>query len=229
MRKPFLAKQTHMYDSMAKFTLSALVVLLLTCVPAAAQSDWQLFGGVSYIRSEITPYLEPFGLNSISAMGWGASITNYSSLRWLGATADVSGVYKNPTITIPADYIEPGFPETDMEFTNLIYTPTYTAMFGPSFAYRNNPNIEPFAHVMIGAVYREASLTSKGQILAGTSVSGSEWVLGYALGGGVDIKISKLLALRGQVDWIRSTFSDFDTDRQNNIKVMGGLVFRIGE
>ena len=229
MQKLSLARHTHVRSMLVRLMLSAATILLVTCVPAAAQSDWQLFGGVSYIRSEITPYLEPFGLDNIDAIGWGASITNYTSLRWLGATADVSGVYKNPIITIPADFLGPGVPETDTEFTNLIYTPTYTAMFGPSFAYRNNPNIEPFAHVLLGAVYREASLTSKGETLLGAPLSDAEWVFGYGLGGGVDIKISKLLALRGQVDWIRSTFSDLDTDRQNNFKVMGGLVFRISE
>lgn len=214
---------------MRKISLSVLAAILVVCIPAVAQSDWQLFGGVSYIRSETTPYLEPLGLDNIDGIGWGASVTNYTSLRWLGLTLDMSGVYKNPTITVPADFLEPGLPETDMEITNAIRTPTYTIMFGPSFAYRKSRAFEPFAHVMLGAVLREASLTSKGEFLAGTSLTSSEWKFGYALGGGVDIKISKLLAVRGQVDWIRSTFADLDTDRQNNIKVMGGLVFRFSE
>lgn len=210
--------------------LWAIVFLFaILCAPAAAQSDWRVFGGFSYARAEMSPQLEPPGLEHMNMYGWGASLTQYTSLKWLGATAEVSGQYRTPGITIPANYIEPGVPATDTKLSDMVFTSVYTAMFGPSFAYRGNPDIEPFAHILLGGMYGKASLTSKGEILAGSSISGSEWTFGYAIGGGADIKISKLIALRGQADWIRSTFADSDKDRQNNIRVLGGLVLRFSQ
>lgn len=230
MKRLSLAMPVTARNRLAKLMLASLTLMLFTCMPAAAQSDWRLFGGFSYMHSETSPQLAPLGLEHIGAIGWGFSVTQYMSwARWFGATADFSGDYKNPRITIPANFVGSGVPATDMVITNAIHTSTYTLMFGPSFAYRNNSSVEPFVHALLGEVGDKVSLTSKGRILTGTSISGSDWVFGFALGGGADIKISKLVAVRGQADWIRSTFPDGEKDRQNNLRVMGGLVFRIGE
>jgi opacity protein-like surface antigen len=229
MLKPPLEKRSHVHFLLLRITLSILGVLLVACLPAAAQSSWDLFAGFSYVRSETTPLAEPIGLDHINAYGWGVGFTQYSPWPWLGVSVDISGSYNNPGVHIPADSISPGVPETNMNVDNLIHTTTYTGMVGPTFAYRGNHNIEPFAHAMLGMVGRVVGLTSKGQILAGTPLDSSEWVLGYALGGGADFKITKLLAIRGQVDWVRSTFADAEDDHQNNIRVLGGLVFRLGE
>jgi opacity protein-like surface antigen len=203
-----------------------MVLLLLTCaVPAAAQSEWQVFGGVSYFRAATSPQLQPFGLDHVNAYGWDAAVTQYP-WHWVGATFDVSGAYANPDITIPANYFGPGNPPSNTTISNAIHTSAYTLMFGPSFAYRENEKVQPFVHVLLGGVRGQASLTSKGEILAGTSANASDWSFGYAVGGGVDVKITKCLAVRGQGDWIRTAFKNGDNDRQNNIRVLGGLVYR---
>jgi opacity protein-like surface antigen len=230
MQKLSPARQINMHITIARLMMPVLTVLLVTCIPAAAQSDWQLFGGFSYGRADTSSELEPFGVEKINAFGWGASITNYTSwARWFGATVEASGFYKHPSITIPAGYIEPGVPVTNETISNAIYATAYTVMGGPSFAYRGNPNIEPFVHFLFGGVNGDTSLTGKGEILAGTYTSASDWVFGYGLGGGVDFKISKRLAVRGQADWIQSTFRDADIDRQSHIRVLGGLVLRLAE
>jgi PEGA domain len=207
MRETSRAKQSHLCSTPILLTLSVLVVLLVTLVPAAAQSEWQAFGSFSYVRAE-----------QINAYGWDSAVSQYP-WRWFGATLDVSGAYTNPDITDPI---------THTTYSNLVHTSAYTAMFGPSFAYRRNPNIEPFAHVLFGGVNAQASLTGNGELLMGIKASASEWAFGYAVGGGLDIKITKLLAVRTQVDWIRSTFNDAGIDRQNSLRVIGGLVFRFG-
>lgn len=217
-------------QSTISLVLVLLFVMVLTCTPAAAQSDWRVFGGFSYMRSETSPYLEPFGLDHINSIGWGASVTQYMGrARWFGATAELSGSYKNPSLAIPANYFGEGLPESKMEVGDVMRTSTYSLMLGPTFAYRKNTAIEPFARILFGGVNQRAGLTSKGAILAGADINGSEWAFGFALGGGADIRISNLIALRGQADWIRSTFRDGVADRQNNIRLMGGLVFRISE
>jgi opacity protein-like surface antigen len=176
--------------------LIVVAMLVIACIPATAQSDWRLFGGFSYLRI----FAEPEDFNAI---GWGASVTQYMpGARWFGATAEGMGVYKTYSST---------------ETTPTIHTAVYTALFGPSFAYRKNPRIEPFAHLLLGGIGSTSNISSD-----------SVWAFGYALGGGADFKISKLFALRGQADWIRSTFPGGEKDRQNSIRVMGGMVFRIG-
>ena len=230
MQKSLFNTQIHARKTLALLTLMTLAVMLATCIPAAAQSDWRLFGGISYVRFETIPQMKPFGLEHISSIGWGASLTQYMSwAQWFGFTAELSGAYKKPRLTIPANYFGEGNPATNTEITNAIHASTHTAMYGPSFAYRKISAIEPFAHILLGAVNEKASLTSTGVSLTGTSIDSSGWAFATALGGGADIKISKLLAVRGQADWIRSTFQDGEKDRQNNIRVMGGLVFRFSE
>src|ERR1019366_5362266 len=133
MRQSSFANQSYASSTPTLLMLSVLVLLLATCVPAAAQSDeWQVFGGFSYLRAATSPQLQPFGLQHINAYGWDGAVTEYP-WRWLGATLDVSGAYANPSITIPANYFGPGTPPTNTTINNAIHTSAYTMMFGPSF------------------------------------------------------------------------------------------------
>ncbi len=216
---------------MRKLVIIAFVlgswVFLPAAVTAQEVGDWELFGGFSYLRAETSPELDPLGVGHINSFGWQASITEYP-YHWFGATADFSGVYAQPTITIPANYFGPANPPTDTSISNALNSSAFTMMFGPSFAYRRNPGVIPFAHVLLGGMNGRLSLTSKGEMIAGPVASTSEWVFAYAFGGGVDFRLSKkLVALRTQADWIRSHFPDGGDDRQNNIRASIGLVFRI--
>lgn len=209
-----------------------IFLLFLFCLPAYAQSDWRVFGGFSFNRMDFLPAdfsseQGTLGVENENMYGWTASVTEYTSLRWLGVTAEVSGYYKSPTLNVPADYFDPGVPETDVQIENAVHTSMYSAMFGPSFAYRGSSVVEPFARVLLGGIYGRADLSSLGEFLAGRSGKVSDWVFGYAVGGGADFKIANRVALRGQVDWVRSMFRDGIDDRQNNIRVSGGLVLHL--
>ena len=201
-----------------KRSCTLLFLLLLSCIPAYAQSDWRVFGGFSFNRIDFFPAdfsSEPgrLGANDVNMYGWTASVTQY----------------KSPTLNIPADYFGEGVPETDAEIENAAHTAMYSTMIGPSFVYRGSSSVEPFAHVLLGGVYAKAKLSSVGESLAAGPREASDWVFGYAVGGGADFKISKKVALRGQVDWIGSTFSDLGNDRQDNIRISGGLVLHLSE
>jgi len=209
-------------------------LILVFCIPASAQSDWRVFGGfsfngVDYLPADFSSQQGVLGVDDENMYGWNTSITQYTSLKWLGATVEAGGQYKTPTLTIPADYFGSDVPETDTQFENAVHASMYTVMVGPSFVYRGNPDVELFAHVLLGGIYGKAKLSSTGENLAGGPMTASDWVFGYTIGGGADFKINKFLAVRGQVDWIRSTFSDGNMDRQNSIRVSGGLVLRLSE
>ncbi len=77
---------------------------------------------------------------------------------------------------------------------------------GPKFTYRRGA-LTPFAHFLFGGAF------------GGGNTEGA-----MALGGGLDAKISKRVAIRlFQADYIATTF------RSNNGRISAGIVFRFGE
>jgi len=77
---------------------------------------------------------------------------------------------------------------------------------GPKFTYRRGA-VTPFVHV-----------------LAGGAFGGGDAAGAFAVGGGVDAKISKHVAIRIiQLDYVATTF------RSNNGRIAAGIVFRFGE
>jgi len=206
-----------------------VVVVFLSSLSLWSQPAPQLevFGGASYFRADISPDLAQFGVAHVNTYGWHASASEYLN-RWFGGTADFSGNYGRPTVSVAANALGPGLPPTNVSLSDIVNLSTYTAMFGPSVAYRKSEAFQPFAHVLLGVVHARASTTSKGAAVIGTDAKTSDTVFGYALGGGVDVKLTSLVALRGQADFIRSQFNDLGDDRQNNFRVSGGIVFRFG-
>jgi opacity protein-like surface antigen len=80
------------------------------------------------------------------------------------------------------------------------------ALGGPKFTYRRGP-VTPFMHALFGVAF------------GGSDAEGA-----MALGGGVDARISRRVAIRiAEVDYIATTF------RSNNFRFSTGIVFRFGE
>ena len=89
---------------------------------------------------------------------------------------------------------------------------SFTAVFGPQLTYRAE-KASPFVHALFG-VNRAST--------AGLSDS----AFAMALGGGLDINITKRLAFRlVQADYLMTKHAD---DRQNNIRLSTGLVLKLG-
>jgi len=78
----------------------------------------------------------------------------------------------------------------------------------------------------LGAANARVSTTSQGALAIGTAAKSSDTRFALAAGGGADILVSRSIALRGTADWIRSTFNDLGDDRQNNLRISVGVVFR---
>ncbi len=210
--------------------LFAFFLFLLHAAPASAQNPaprLELFGGFTWIRGGISPTLAQYGLAHVNGYGFDGSATENVN-RWFGATIDVSGAYARPAIIIPANAFGPGDPAMKTTFTNEVNGTAYTAMFGPSFAYRRLSRVSLFARVLLGDVNARASTTSKGALALGMAEKVSKNRFGFAAGGGADIQISRNLAARVTADLIHSSFADFVSDRQNSLRVSAGLVYQIG-
>jgi opacity protein-like surface antigen len=94
--------------------------------------------------------------------------------KWLGITADFSQVSSKIT---------------DQDFTEKITAHTY--LFGPQFSLRQNKRVTPFVRVMLGAATVKSKATSGSQTLEFSDTNFS-----YGAGGGLDIRVSKNVAIR---------------------------------
>ena len=100
--------------------------------------------------------------------------------------------------------------------------------FGPRYTW--NPSGQKSAHSV--SVYGQA-LFGAAQGFSSTfpNVSGpasSANSLAFQAGGGVDIKLSRYMALRaGEVQWLRTGLPNSTTNVQNSLRIATGIVFKI--
>ena len=114
--------------------------------------------------------------------------------KYLGISTDLSGGYGSPF---------------------GVSTRTYTYLFGPIVRFPNSTNMIPFGHVLFGGAHLGAD---------GFNLSGSDNSFSWAMGGGVDVKVSPRFAVRlAQADWLRTQFAD---STQSNFRYSGGLVLK---
>jgi len=131
---------------------------------------------------------------NINGNGWTASLTGNFN-KYLGVAGDFGGAYK----TISG-----------------VDTKVYTYTGGPVVNLNSEGMVNPFVHALFGGSHFTASASGAG--------SGSNNGFTMMYGGGADIKMSKILALRGQVDWVYFHVSGISLT--NNVRVATGIVLR---
>lgn len=88
----------------------------------------------------------------------------------------------------------------------------HSFLFGPRFTYRGNDRVNPYVHTLFGAVR--------------ASNGSSETAFGWTVGAGLDIKVSKNVAVRViEVNYLLTRFDDLN---QHNGRLATGLVWRFG-
>ena len=105
----------------------------------------------------------------------------------------------------------------------------FTYMFGPQIK-KHTGMFQPFGEALFGAAHTNAYatiLTEEGKILQG---SGNNNAFAMALGGGIDLAVTKHFALRPvEVDYMLTRFGARDYHaNQNNFRYFGGLEFMFG-
>jgi hypothetical protein len=135
--------------------------------------------------------------NGTNLNGWNGSLEG-KFLPWVGLVADLGGYYGSQTV-----------PGTGVKASGNVYT----FMFGPQVSVSVG-KLTPFAHVLVGAGHTSASVTG---------YSNSDTSFATALGGGVDYKLVKGLAWRGQLDFLQTRFY---SNTQNNVRFSTGIVLR---
>jgi hypothetical protein len=131
----------------------------------------------------------------INANGWNASLTGNFN-SWFGVAADFSGAYT----TISG-----------------IDTKVYSYAGGPVFSLNSAGKVNPFVHALFGGAHATASLSGVG--------SGSTNGFTMMFGGGADVKLNQILAVRlVQADWVYYRFSG--NSESHNVRVSTGIVLR---
>ena len=126
----------------------------------------------------------------------GGSVSIAGNLnRWFGIAADVGGYHAAPS---------------------GVSLNTLTYMGGPRFSYRNSGRVTPFAQVLLGGA--RTSVSAFG-------TSGSTNGFAFSAGGGVDLGVTKHIALRPQLDYIGMRVG---SSTLNTVRGSFGIVFRFG-
>jgi outer membrane protein OmpA-like peptidoglycan-associated protein/opacity protein-like surface antigen len=138
----------------------------------------EIFGGYSFYHPGLT--IDSFSLENMPA-GWGGAVT-FNFARHFGLTADFGGHYKT------------------MDFSSLVGSPASakthigTVMFGPHVEFRTE-RLTPFAEALFGL--HRIALPDNGF---------SDNAFGLAVGGGLDVHVSRHLDLRlVQADFVHSS------------------------
>jgi opacity protein-like surface antigen len=156
---------------------------------------------------EEVPKAEVFGGYSWAGgdfHGWGASVTGNVN-RWFGVTADFSGHYSGG---------EPGIVRERQR--------AHSFLFGPRLSLRRK-RMNAFAYALIGGVRFRGEVSAPS---VGFLESASDTGLNMALGGGLDVRLTRRVGLRAfQLDYMRPTFFG---ETHHRGRLAFGLVLSLG-
>lgn len=118
--------------------------------------------------------------------------------RHIGLKGDFSAHFKNDNRSGLLTGCNPACTTVTQDVQ--IKTRVYNFLAGPEFKARNSTRFTPFAHVLAGVAHTSASFTTPGptfNIIARRSENG----FAMAMGGGLDIRASKRVSFRAQMDY----------------------------
>lgn len=197
--------------------------------PADIFSDWANNAWNRHAWGRLTPKFEVAGLyqyvnfnpgsgfNNFNNQGASGAFT-YNANNWLGLTAEIGGYhFSRKVLGAP---VQTG--------TGTVYPVNNTTgsfqsyLFGPRVNFRHFDHFVPFAEAMFGAAHAGAQLTG----------DTTQSTFAMALGGGLDVVLTKYLAWRFfQADYLMTNFSGTLVNanaRQNNFRIGTGAVLRWG-
>ena len=221
--------------------ISLCAVFVSTLASAQDYSKIEVFGGYSYL------HVDTQGISNSSLIalctgiigapcpgtfkirpgfqGWEAS-GQFNLNHWLGIKADLSGHYGNliiATFNSGPPFLPRAFSGPDEHI--------YDYLFGPVVSHRA-ARYTVFAHSLIGAEHMGfgnfSTVPGLGVPITLPGPSSSN-ALAVALGGGLDLKLTRHFALRaGQFDYQLVNSSANGHGHQNDFRFSSGIVFGFG-
>jgi hypothetical protein len=203
-----------------------LGMVLLIGTAAFAQDRIEVFGEYSYLR--FSPTITGLSSRSFNGGGGGAQL---NFLKIFAIKADFMGYGSTSfTRTFNSTVILPNGGRIPAGTYNAQGN-MFTYLFGPVIRIPI-PHVVPFGEILFGGSNSNgyANLDSSIDQGGGTiSKTPTQHPFTLAVGGGVDIGISKHIAIRpGEIDYVLSRYTNplTSTNNQNNLRYCGGIVFK---
>jgi len=178
---------------------------------AQIPTSGNIFFGYSYSHGQaFTGSTVPILLTpkaDINMNGWEGSLEG-KFVPWIGVVADFDWHYGGRDLTQGCEAVPGCVPKPFR-----LNASRHTVLFGPRASITWG-RYAPFAEVLIGLAH---------QTDTGGGISNSQNTFASAFGGGLDYKLLKGVAWRGQIDSIHTGFFN---GSQNNLRVSTGIVFR---
>ncbi|HET6932699.1 MAG TPA: OmpA family protein [Candidatus Acidoferrum sp.] len=196
--------------------------------PAASSadifSDWSNNAWNRHAWGLLTPKFEVAGMFSYINFNPGSGFRNFNQLgatgsfaynanKWLGIVGEIGGYRFDRSVPIL---------DTTTNTTTIasISGNMQSYLFGPRLNLRRFDHFVPFGEVLFGATHGSAQVTG----------DKSQGTFALAVGGGVDVVLTRYLAWRFvQADYLMTNFSGSAlgaSGRQNNFRVGTGVVLR---
>jgi hypothetical protein len=158
-------------------------------------------------------YASPTGLEVSVVRNW---------TRYIGLKGDFSAHFKNNNERGPVSSCTPTCTVATQDFQ--IKTRGYNFLMGPEFKARNSTRFTPFVHLLGGAAHTSANFTTTGPPF-NILLRRSDTDLALALGGGLDIRATRRVSFRGQMDY-NPVFQDSGSGgRRDLVRISLGVLF----
>lgn len=187
----------------AVFLLLVLGFAVMAPRPASAQSGSRVDVGVdyNYVRTNA-----PAGNCGCFAMNGGSGWVAYNFSRSVGIVGEIASQQASNISSSSAD---------------LTLT-SYLA--GPRYIWKRTRHFAPFAQLLLGGVHASGSLAP-----GSSGLTGSANAFALTAGGGLDIGLTRHIALRAfEADYYLTRFDNGTDDHQNNLRIAAGLIIRFG-
>ena len=186
------------------FAIFLGLAIFATARPVKAQeptSKFEAYGGYYYARFNVNASaVGGAPSETFNGNGGGAQL-EYNANNWLGVVGDMAGY--GATATTNGALVGGGF----------------TYLFGPRVNFRHG-KVTPFVQTLFGGIWTTD----------GIGRSGPENNFAMTAGGGIDFKVSKHVSVRPiQAEYFMTKIPDGLNNRQNNLRIGAGVVFRLGK
>jgi len=171
-----------------------LLLSLLFLVAAAAQAQIPTAGNIFFGYSYAHAGI--VADDGVNTNGWNASLEG-KLLPWVGIVADFAGHYGSQRV--------PNIPSLSADGH------INTFLFGPRVSV-SVKKFRPFAEALFGAGHTSASTSG---------FSNSDTSFATALGGGIDYRLMRIVAWRGELDFLQTRFYG---STQNDVRFSTGIV-----
>jgi hypothetical protein len=177
-----------------------------------------LFLGYSFLRANSAREIPAFTMNG------GVGTLGLNINRYIGFEAELGGYHNGNISDVRLD------------------TTTMTYLFGPRLSIARNKKVYPYFHTLFGGMHLTTSILPETVVTPVTPASSSgrykasQDAFAMAIGGGLDIKVGRLISIRPiQLDYVMTRFEDFglsgqppDDRNQHHLRYAAGILFNFG-